>query len=92
MNRRGHLSHKVPNVKLRPAPAPSAATSRKRKGREATPEMWRQQYHGEDEDEKPISGNSKPWKGIVVTFTGVDEKVSSALAFPCPHIDHTADE
>jgi len=54
--------------------------------------MWRQQYHGEDEDEKPISGNSKPWKGIVVTFTGVDEKVSSALAFPCPHIDHTADE
>lgn len=28
MNRRGHLSSKVPNVKLRPAPAGSAARTR----------------------------------------------------------------
>lgn len=29
MNRRGHLSSKIPNVKIRPAPAPSASTRRR---------------------------------------------------------------
>lgn len=79
MNRRGHLSHKVPNVKLRPAPAASSTTSNKRKQRDpSSPEMWRQQYD-EDGDESHgaamDTGNARPWEGIVITFTGVEEKV-----------------
>jgi len=85
MNRRGHLSHKVPNVKLRPAPAASSSTSKKRKQRDAdSPEMWRQQYDEEgegDHDEPMDSANARPWDGIVITFTGVEEKVRKSGIF-----------
>lgn len=56
MNRRGHLSHKVPNVKLRPAPPPGATRSRgKAADRDGSPfrsmmdeEILRQAMEGEE--------------------------------------------
>ena len=82
MNRRGHLSHKIPNVKLRPAPASAAPTSststRKGKQRDISPEVWREAYEdGEDEDASrgDVAGTSRPWESVVITFTGVDDKV-----------------
>ncbi|WVW83245.1 hypothetical protein I302_105264 [Kwoniella bestiolae CBS 10118] len=85
MNRRGHLSTKVPQVKLRPAPAGSS-----RKAKEASPInkhdeeiLRRAMAHAEDEESSTaaLRRNSKPWKGITITFTGVENKPAlSALA------------
>ncbi len=82
MNRRGHLSHKIPNVKLRPAPIASTSTGRKGKKRSISPdsEIWREQYagggsDGDDDGDIMMDGSKKPWEGIVITFTGVDDKV-----------------
>mgnify|MGYP006876488360 FL=1 len=81
MNRRGHLSHKVPNVKLRPAPVASSSTGTRRSNRRApspSEEVWREQFEGgSDEDDDPMIGDSaRPWEGIVITFTGIDDKAS----------------
>ena len=93
MNRRGHLSHKIPNVKLRPAPAPSAS---KGKPREASPlnamdEQIMQRAWEEAEDEEMSTAAlriaGKPWKGVVITFTGVEDKVGSlSQARKCGYI------
>nr|XP_018263947.1 uncharacterized protein I303_03824 [Kwoniella dejecticola CBS 10117]OBR86105.1 hypothetical protein I303_03824 [Kwoniella dejecticola CBS 10117] len=78
MNRRGHLSTKVPQVKLRPAPAGSS-----RRTKEASPinmvdeEIMRRALA----DAEALRRNSKPWKGITITFTGVEAKAAlTALA------------
>ncbi|WWC85363.1 uncharacterized protein L201_000226 [Kwoniella dendrophila CBS 6074] len=79
MNRRGHLSTKVPQVKLRPAPAgPSSRIQR-----EASPinkideEIMRRALADPEDEESSTAAlrrNSKPWKGITITFTGVENK------------------
>lgn len=40
-------------------------------------EIWREQYFGgEDEDEDmSLSGGVKPWTEVVITFTGLEDKV-----------------
>ncbi|ORX39769.1 hypothetical protein BD324DRAFT_233372 [Kockovaella imperatae] len=78
MSRRGHLSHKVPNVKLRPAPAPGS-NDPARKMRQLSPDMWKETYgYGQDEDESgPVETgeSSKPWQDVVITITGQEDKV-----------------
>ena len=75
MNRRGHLSRKVANVKIRPPPV---ASSLKKRQPSPEKEVWRQQFEeGEEgEDEGQIGDSIRPWTGVIVTFTGVDDKVS----------------
>lgn len=75
--RRGHLSHKVPNVKLRPAPAQRSSR--------AEPEVAAYiPDDDDDDDERGASGlsGSRPWEKVVITFTGVDDKVSDKCS-PC---------
>lgn len=82
MNRRGHLSTKLPNVKLRPAPA--ASVSRARQGEASTSiaaddELLRQAWGGADtEDAARLATGSveRPWKSVVITFTGIENKVN----------------
>ena len=74
MNRRGHLSNKIPNVKLRPAPANASSKIDKRAN---SPEIWREAFEdGTNDAGDPDVGTSLPWKGIVITFTGIEDKVS----------------
>ncbi|WWD01536.1 hypothetical protein V866_008481 [Kwoniella sp. B9012] len=82
MNRRGHLSTKIPQVKLRPAPAGSS-----RKTREASPinkideEIMRRALADAEDEESSTAAlrrNSKPWKGVTITFTGVENKPALA--------------
>ncbi|WVQ78214.1 hypothetical protein IAT38_000297 [Cryptococcus sp. DSM 104549] len=77
MNRRGHLSSKVPQVKLRPAPAKSRA----RKEPSPISEYDRQFMDGllaqaEDDEtaDAKLKNDEKPWKGVTFTITNVDEK------------------
>ncbi|WVF72304.1 hypothetical protein IAT40_007117 [Kwoniella sp. CBS 6097] len=95
MNRRGHLSTKIPQVKLRPALAPnvnarpnaaggsSSSTRGGGKNREASPlnmmdeEIMRRALADAEDEESSTAAlrrNSRPWKGIVITFTGVENK------------------
>ncbi|OCF35397.1 hypothetical protein I316_02947 [Kwoniella heveanensis BCC8398] len=89
MNRRGHLSTKIPQVKLRPAPAPNngagggSSSARGGKNREASPlnmmdeEIMRRALADAEDEETSTAAlrrNSRPWKGIVITFTGVENK------------------
>ncbi|WRT67010.1 uncharacterized protein IL334_003976 [Kwoniella shivajii] len=86
MNRRGHLSTKIPQVKLRPAPAGTS----NRKTREASPinkvdeEIMRRALADAEDEESSTAAlrrNTKPWKGVIITFTGVDNKPAlTALA------------
>ncbi|KAL1411271.1 protein kinase activating protein dpb11 [Vanrija albida] len=75
MNRRGHLSHKVPNVKLRPAPE-----RRSNRGRQTIPdsEILARALEEDDSDEDAagpsIDNANKPWKHVTLTFTGVEDK------------------
>ncbi|WWC69573.1 uncharacterized protein I206_103516 [Kwoniella pini CBS 10737] len=85
MNRRGHLSTKIPQVKLRPAPVGSS-----RRAKEASPinmideEIMRRALADAEDEEtstEALRRNSKPWKGITITFTGVESKAAlTALA------------
>ncbi|KAL7422194.1 protein kinase activating protein dpb11 [Cryptotrichosporon argae] len=72
MNRRGHLSHKIPNVKLRPAPA---GPSKRRRDDDGD---MREHAWADVEEEGLTSDamreNRKPWADVVVTFTGVENK------------------
>ncbi|WVQ71544.1 hypothetical protein IAR50_001083 [Cryptococcus sp. DSM 104548] len=74
MNRRGHLSRKIPQVKLRPNHAgPGEA-------KQASPES------GWDEERRELDNaqdaqlqlqsrkNARPWKGVHITLTGVENK------------------
>ncbi|WVR05087.1 hypothetical protein IAU60_002099 [Kwoniella sp. DSM 27419] len=88
MNRRGHLSTKIPQVKLRPAPAAGASShagSSRAKGktRQVSPhnmmdEEILRQAMAEAEDEETstaaLRNDSRPWKRVVITFTGVENK------------------
>ncbi|WWD15806.1 hypothetical protein CI109_100230 [Kwoniella shandongensis] len=87
MNRRGHLSSKIPQVKLRPVPigagAGGSSSSRSGKQREASPmnemdqEILRRAMADTEDEETSTAAlrkSSKPWKGVVITFTGVDNK------------------
>ncbi|ORY32222.1 hypothetical protein BCR39DRAFT_523376 [Naematelia encephala] len=84
MNRRGHQSVKIPNVKLRPAPAPTAESSRKRaRQRQSSPlnalddELRRrvlEEAEAEESSHAALGSSSKPWAGIVITFTGAENK------------------
>ncbi|ODO03446.1 hypothetical protein L198_02293 [Cryptococcus wingfieldii CBS 7118] len=74
MNRRGHLSKKIPQVKIRPAPARSGDN------RQASPERgWDEEREEidiaqEDQLQRQSRRNAKPWKGVHLTFTGVENK------------------
>ena len=84
MSRRGHMSHKVPNVKLRPAPAPTGS-----KARIPSPEIWKEAYgYGLDDDEMigmDVAETSKPFKDVVITITGAEDKVSGVRSSVLPH-------
>lgn len=108
MNRRGHLSHKVPNVKLRPAPAMGVTTSRsKDKQKEVVinamdEEVLRRAWdaaegedvlmHGvaeilmahidEEASTSALRSTKKPWENVVLTFTGVENKVRAPEDYP----------
>ncbi|RXK38351.1 hypothetical protein M231_04393 [Tremella mesenterica] len=78
MNRRGHLSTKIPLVKLRPVPARNA----KGKARDSSPidDSALQEYLWKDAEDSELTNvalqnGSKPWKNVVITFTGVEDKV-----------------
>ncbi|KAK8869919.1 hypothetical protein IAR55_000487 [Kwoniella newhampshirensis] len=82
MNRRGHLSSKIPQVKLRPVPAASSS-SRSGKRREASPmnkmdeEIIRRALADTEDEETSTAAlrqNLKPWKAVTITFTGVENK------------------
>jgi DNA replication regulator DPB11 len=97
MNRRGHLSSKIPNVKLRPVPAASTSTSTSSKSRNKNAtrdplnamdeELIRrlgEDMEDEDESTMALRGiTEKPWKGVVITFTGIENKV---------RLTHTSDD
>ncbi|KAK4687729.1 DNA replication regulator DPB11, partial [Tremellales sp. Uapishka_1] len=81
LNRRNHLSVKIPNVKLRPAPAESKRPKRKQREDEGLnamdAEIFERAWENADDEETSTAAlkkHTKPWKGIVITFTGVDNK------------------
>ncbi|WVN85237.1 uncharacterized protein L203_100382 [Cryptococcus depauperatus CBS 7841] len=76
MNRRGHLSTKIPQVKLRPAPARAPNAER-----ESSPinkmdeEILRMALlEAEDGDGLRSIKSPKPLRGVCITFTGVENK------------------
>ncbi|OWZ71337.1 hypothetical protein AYX14_03267 [Cryptococcus neoformans] len=80
-SRRGHLSRKIPNAINRPAP-PKAHVPRERSPLSRMDlELLRQ---AEAEDEEVINHSrqsARPWKGVFITFTGVENKAQlSGLA------------
>jgi hypothetical protein len=79
------MSHKVPNVKLRPAS--SAVTKQKSRYKDYEPQglnamdeetirRLREDEHDEEDTNVALRGTiQKPWIGVVITFTGVENKV-----------------
>ncbi|KIR32357.1 DNA replication regulator DPB11 [Cryptococcus deuterogattii MMRL2647] len=73
-NRRGHLSRKIPNAINRPPP-PKA-----RIPREQSPlsrmdlELLRQAEADDEQEWNILHQSAKPWKGVFITFTGVENK------------------
>ncbi|KIR58622.1 DNA replication regulator DPB11 [Cryptococcus bacillisporus CA1873] len=73
-SRRGHLSRKIPKAINRPAP-PKA-----RIPREQSPlsrmdlELLRQAEADDEREWNILHQSAKPWKGVFITFTGVENK------------------
>ncbi|PFH51104.1 hypothetical protein AMATHDRAFT_80477 [Amanita thiersii Skay4041] len=71
MRRRGNKSHKVPNVKLRPAqPTPTATTSR------PIPEDESMCWAQETQEASLVDPCPRPFKGVSVCATGIPDKLS----------------
>ncbi|GMK55402.1 hypothetical protein CspeluHIS016_0204580 [Cutaneotrichosporon spelunceum] len=70
MNRRGHMSSKVAGVKIRPNTRRHSALPLD--GEEIVQRAWDEAH--EDEDVVALDGTDRPWNGITVTFTGVEDK------------------
>lgn len=83
------MSHKIPNVKLRPVPSNPASTSSRRRVNERDPlnamdqELIRrlgEDAEDEDDSSRAMRGSTeKPWKGVVITFTGIENKVGGFI-------------
>ncbi|PPR02379.1 hypothetical protein CVT24_011721 [Panaeolus cyanescens] len=67
MKRRGNKSHKVPNVKLRPADAGSYA-------RIATECLWAAETQAGSDDTAQLDTCPRPFKNVVICATGVTDK------------------
>ncbi|KIR24754.1 DNA replication regulator DPB11 [Cryptococcus deuterogattii LA55] len=73
-NRRGHLSRKIPNAINRPPP-PKARIPRVQSPLSRMDLELLRQAEADDEREWNILHQSaKPWKGVFITFTGVENK------------------
>ncbi|CAA7267493.1 unnamed protein product [Cyclocybe aegerita] len=70
MRRRGNKSHKVPNVKLRPAEKGSMS----RPGEEDVSTCWAQDTQFGSDDTTFHDPCPRPFKGIVICATGVEDK------------------
>ncbi|ODN84798.1 hypothetical protein L202_00668 [Cryptococcus amylolentus CBS 6039] len=74
MNRRGHLSKKIPQVKIRPAPARSGDNRQASPGSGWDEEREEIDIAQEAQLQRQSRKNAKPWKGVHLTFTGVENK------------------
>ncbi|KDQ15820.1 hypothetical protein BOTBODRAFT_54318 [Botryobasidium botryosum FD-172 SS1] len=72
--RRGHLSFKIPNVKLRPAPKPEP--SARKRIIEIQDEEEVLDNNAVDDDLANVDEGSKPFKGVTICCTGVEDKAT----------------